>query len=121
MLDYDVSTASLLLEHTFPQSATPVPTASVNVRLVLESTKADDLQTGSWLNVIGYVRKPVQRRKKANSSTNEAKTAAVPVVQAILVWGAGAIKVAEYEAALVSQRELMDAVDFHAGTRSQAA
>jgi hypothetical protein len=69
----------------------------------LESIKGHDLQRGSWLNIIGYVRKPEQRQKKTTSSnTEDVKIAAIPIVQAIIVWDAGAIKVADYEAALVS-------------------
>ena len=95
----------------------PTPQASVDVRLVLESIKARDLQKGSWVNVIGYVRKPEQRQKKTNSpNTNDIKKAALALVQAILVWGAGAIKVADYEAALISFRDVKRGADFYTAT-----
>ena len=116
VLDYDVYTASLFLEHNFPRCEVPTPTASVDIRLVLETIKAEALQRGSWLNIIGYVRKPEQRRKKASSSTSDVTTAAVPLVQAIVIWAAGAIKIADYEATVVGQRALRHEVDFHAAT-----
>jgi len=105
VVDYEISTASLILEHAFPQSTIPVPQASLDVGLVLESLKFDDLQRGSWLNVIGYVRRPERREKKTRSTTDGVKSAAVPTIEAIVVWSAGAIKVADYEAALLSHKE----------------
>jgi hypothetical protein len=114
-VDYEVSTGTLLLEHAFPQQVLPTPKASVDIRLVLESIKAHDLQRGSWLNIMGYVRKSEQRRKKpTNSETEEPNMAGLPIVQAIVVWSAGAIKVADYEAALVRQRGMMGAAEFPA-------
>jgi hypothetical protein len=105
----------LLLEHGFQQDKLPTPQAAIDVQLVLESMKAHDLQRGSWLNIIGYLRKPEQRQKKAiSSNTNNIQKSEIPIVQAIIVWGAGAIKVANYETALVSQRETKQAVDVQA-------
>ena len=117
VVEYEISTGCLLLEHTVQQHGLPTTQASIDVRLILESIKAYDLQRGTWLNIIGYVRKPKQWQKKmVSSNTNDGKAAAMPVVQAIIAWDAGAIKVADYEAALVSQRKMKEAVDFHAMT-----
>jgi Telomere capping, CST complex subunit len=81
----------------------------------LEAIKAHDLQGGSWLNIIGYVRKPEQRQKKTTRpNIDDVKIVAIPIVQAIIVWGAGAIKVPDYEAALVSQREVKGAAELPA-------
>jgi Telomere capping, CST complex subunit len=114
-VDYEVSTGSLHLEHAFPQHVLPTPKATVDVRLVLEAIKAHDLQGGSWLNIIGYVRKPEQRQKKTTRpNIDDVKIVAIPIVQAIIVWGAGAIKVPDYEAALVSQREVKGAAELPA-------
>lgn len=115
VVDYEVSTGSLFLEHSFPQHELPTPKASVDVRLVLEAIKAHDLQRGGWLNVIGYVRKLEQRQKKTTSSkTDDVKITVAPIVEAIVVWGAGAIKVADYEEALVRQREIKGAAELPA-------
>jgi hypothetical protein len=115
VVNYEVSTGFLLLEYGFQQSILPTPQASVDVRLVLESINAHDLQRGSWLNIIGYLRKPEQRQKKTTSSnTDNIQRPEIPIVQAIIVWSAGAIKVANYETALVSQREMKQAVDVRA-------
>lgn len=112
VVDYEVSTGSILLEHAFPQQMLPTPTVSVDVQLVLESIKAPDLQRCSWLNVIGYVRKSEQRRKKtSNPSADDIKRAPIPTVQAINIWSAGAIRVGDYEAALINQREKKAAVE----------
>jgi hypothetical protein len=115
VVNYEVSTGFLLLEHGFQQDIFPATQASVDVRLVLESINAHDLQRGSWLNVIGYLQKPEQRQKKTTSSnTNNIQRSEIPIVQAIIVWGAGAIRVANYETALVSQREMKQAGDTQA-------
>ena len=114
-MNYEVSTGFLLLEYGFQQNILPTPQASVDVRLVLESINAHDLQRGSWLNIIGYLRKPEQRQKKTTSSnTDNIQRPEIPIVQAIIVWGAGAIKVANYETALVGQREMKQASDVQA-------
>ena len=114
-MNYEVSTGFLLLEYGFRQDVLPTPLASIDVRLVLESINAHDLQRGSWVNIIGYLRKPEQRQKKSTSSnTNNIQTPEIPIVQAIIVWAAGAIKVASYETALVSQRNMKQAVDAQA-------
>ena len=114
-MNYEVSTGFLLLEYGFRQDILPTPQASVDVRLVLESTNAHDLQRGSWVNVIGYLRKPEQRQKKSTSlNSNNIQRPEIPIVQAIIAWGAGAIKVANYETALVSQRKMKQAVDVQA-------
>jgi hypothetical protein len=114
-VNYEVPTGFLLLEYGFRQDILPTPQASIDVRLVLESINAHDLQRGSWVNIIGYLRKPEQRQKKSTSSnTNNIQTPEIPIVQAIIVWGAGAIKVASYETALVSQRNMKQAVDAQA-------
>ena len=115
VVNYEVSTGFLLLEYGFQQNILPTPQASVDVRLVLESINAHDLQRGSWLNIIGYLRKPEQRQKKTTSSnTDNIQRPEIPIVQAIIIWGAGAIKVANYETALVSQREMKQAGDVQA-------
>ena len=112
VVDYEVSTGSILLEHAFPQQMLPPPTVSVDVQLVLESINAPDLQRCSWLNVIGYVRKSEQRRKRtSNPNTDDIKRAPIPIVQAINIWSAGAIRVGDYEAALTNQREKKAAVE----------
>ena len=116
-MNYEVSTGFLLLEYGFQQNILPTPQASVDVRLVLESINAHDLQRGSWINIIGYLQKPEQRQKKttsSNTNTNNIQRPEIPIVQAIIVWSAGAIKVANYETALVSQREIKQASDVQA-------
>jgi hypothetical protein len=112
VVKYGVSTGSIMLEHAFPQQMCPTPTVLVDLQLVLESLKVPDVQRGSWLNVIGYVRKSEQRYKKTgNPSADDVRRGPIPNVQAIIVWDAGAIRVGDYEAALTSQREKRAAIE----------
>ncbi|OAX80266.1 hypothetical protein ACJ72_05408 [Emergomyces africanus] len=53
---YNISIGSLTLDHNYPITSRPIPSISVDVNLLLESLKATDLQVGSWLNVLGYIR-----------------------------------------------------------------
>ncbi|ORY03028.1 CST complex subunit Ten1 [Clohesyomyces aquaticus] len=78
--EYVVEDATLCLKHRYPASAPP-KTARVNVRHVLESVKARELDVGSWLNVIGYV----ELRKEAGI-----------FVQAVAVWDAGDVDLEAY-------------------------
>lgn len=106
MVDYDVCAGILRVEHAFPHNVLPTPQALVDVRLVLELMKAQYLQRGSWLNIIGYVQKHDQRQKKTTTLTKQdAQIASTPTVQAIVIWDAGAIRIADYEAALTIQRQ----------------
>jgi hypothetical protein len=106
VLDYEVSKAYLHVEHRYPQDAGNNLSFAVEITHVLSTINATELQAGSWLNVIGYVR-------RSQSSRHKRKRAADPVlpvqpqiiVQAILIWNAGAIKITEYEKILIYQHE----------------
>jgi len=61
----------------------------------------DLLETGTWLNVIGYVRaKP--------SGVKVSRKALVTFVDATMVWSAGAIKVEKYHAAVNGLQECVN-------------
>ena len=106
VLDYEVSKAYLHVEHRYPQDAGNSLSSALEITQVIGTIKLTDLQAGSWLNVIGYVR-------RSQSSKHKRKRAADPVVsvqpqvivQAILIWNAGALKIAEYEKTLIRQHE----------------
>jgi hypothetical protein len=49
-------------------------------------------QVGAWVNVIGYVRQNTEMR-----STSKHRAS---LVDAVLIWSAGAIKLEDYEAAV---------------------
>jgi hypothetical protein len=85
---YVVQTATLHLRHNYPTSEPP-KTVQVNIRILLESIKRNELEIGSWVNVIGYV----ERTKDKGIS-----------VQAIAVWDAGNIDLNAYESAIDARK-----------------
>lgn len=66
----------------------------MNIENVLENLNRDMLTTGAWLNVIGTV------RKFSSADVSLPKKAKATMVDATLVWSAGAIKTDKYEAAI---------------------
>lgn len=84
-----------------------MPHAIIDLKLILESVHSTDLQAGSWVNVIGYVRNYPQRQEKRRGIvTDHGHTLEKIEIQALLLWDAGAIMVGEYEAILSRQREM---------------
>ncbi|EXJ85840.1 hypothetical protein A1O1_06209 [Capronia coronata CBS 617.96] len=105
VVDYDSLSGRLLLEHAFPKAAQPGPHALIDVNLILESTPSSVLERGRWVNVIGYVQNAHQggRKRKATQLHNKD----LPVfVQAILMWDAGPLRIADYEATLEEQIQM---------------
>lgn len=94
MLGYDEQKGHLLVEHAYPSTGSPIPTAHIDVNVVLETTKPSTLQDGTWINVMGYLRRVASR-----DSMNH-KNLPPPLVQAVLIWNAGGIDVEEYEKAM---------------------
>ena len=73
-----------------------------------QSTGSTCFEIGTWINVIGSIEvsasgKRKRKRKPGDSSTT--KDYQRVIVGAVLVWTAGAIRVAEYEKILEEQRE----------------
>lgn len=85
-----------------------LPRAYVDVNIVLDTAKRELMHDGRWLNVIGYVRSvPASAdNKQAVAPTLLPREASLPVVQAILLWDAGAIDVKKYESILQEQMEV---------------
>ncbi|EON69532.1 hypothetical protein W97_08792 [Coniosporium apollinis CBS 100218] len=103
--DYIVPSGTLVLKHNYPPTSSPIM-AHVNINHVLESIKSTEMQTGAWLNVIGYVEKSaVDRPTRKLSRKQRASQQNKVHVQAVMLWSAGAVKVDAYERA-VEQREL---------------
>lgn len=107
VLDYDVSKAYLYVEHHCSQDADHQLRTAVEITQVLENVKSIDLQAGSWLNVIGYVRRSLPSKNKRKQA-DELRDMLLPqvVVQAILIWNAGALKHSDYERMLSHQQEM---------------
>lgn len=91
---YNVQDACLSLRDHYPATAKHTPTALVTIEnLLLDGLEHDLLETGAWLNVIGYVR-------ARPSGTKVSKRSWVTYVEAVMVWSAGAIKLEKYNAAI---------------------
>ena len=100
---YDVSRGTLVVEHAYPQNTLAPLRTTVDVNLVLETLPTQHLEIGGWLNVIGYVRR--NQSKVGKRSFGE-----VIVIQALLLWSAGPIKVGEYERALSRRKNEREGV-----------
>jgi uncharacterized protein YbgA (DUF1722 family) len=87
-----VQTATLRLKHNYP-AADIAAVANVDIVHVLERIKSREMDVGTWINVIGYVERHVERSKK-----NEV------FVQAIAVWDAGNVDVSAYEKAVQAKK-----------------
>jgi len=104
VISYDVSKAILVLEHRFPIQSS-FPRAAVDVSMVLETIKAEDLRAGAWLNIIGYVHNSAKRTKETRAHNALRHDVPLVTVQAILLWNAGSLKVGDYEQALAGLKE----------------
>lgn len=80
----------------------------VDVNLVLETVQSELLHNGSWVNVLGYVQGGPQMQTKAKTKRSEIPPSNIgreAMVQAVLIWDAGAIRANEYEKTMEQQRE----------------
>ena len=74
--------------------------ALVDIQLLLETLKRDDIQIGEWVNIIGYV----QEDAKEEGRESAAEKGFVQIkVQAIILWSAGRINLREYEKGLMGR------------------
>lgn len=115
--NYVLSTGTLELQHAYPLSTTTT-FALVDVNLLLEGLKRDDTLVGAWVNVIGYVDGFVReartgRMKAKDEDIGEGirrghgggKVLSVRV-QAVMLWGAGALRTGGYESALEARLKM---------------
>ncbi|KAM0722623.1 hypothetical protein Q7P37_002064 [Cladosporium fusiforme] len=86
---YNGELGGLRVIERFPATAPRTKTVNVNVDNILDSLNLELTQVGAWINVIGYCRQ-----------TGKVETSSHPVVDAVVIWSAGAIKLDEYEAAV---------------------
>ena len=104
--NYDEATGCLEVQHRYKDQPKQFTKAIINIEIVLESISRDMLSTGNWINVIGYVKSHGSKMSK-RSSLSKKSSFEPPVVQAVLLWDAGAIKVPEYERAIELFQESM--------------
>ena len=105
---YNISTGVLELQHAYPSGYDIIVIAVVDVNLLLENLKREDIAVGAWVNIVGYVGETINKKEKAknlNGNTGQEGISRVAVVkvQAIMLWSAGAIEVGEYERALTQR------------------
>lgn len=94
MNGYDASTGTLTVHHAYPPPPHACAVAFVDVNILLSTLKSTDTQIGEWINVIGYVQ---EREVKLGHKAVR--------VQAIMLWSAGSIKLADYEKAVKERKE----------------
>ena len=117
---YDTHSGILELQHAYPKSSTKTIRALVDVNVILETLRRDDLEVGAWVNVLAYVnpdqaesdtkRLSSERHRakpSASGATSEGGNSTIKVkLQAVMLWSAGAIKIADYERAVESKMHL---------------
>lgn len=84
-----------------------IPRVRVDLALVLESLKSDELQSGTWLNIIGYVSKCAPIRNKEQAPGPTSMETGRKSIQALVVWNAGALRLGDYERILSQQQDMM--------------
>lgn len=108
---YNQATGVLTLQHAYPPPPSPCSTALVDVNLLLEGLTAIDTTIGEWVNVMAYVEDRAPRLKnragcRGDLSMESQKTEVATVrVQAMMLWSAGAVRLADYETALASRMQ----------------
>ncbi|KAF2215775.1 hypothetical protein CERZMDRAFT_34972 [Cercospora zeae-maydis SCOH1-5] len=85
---YHAESATLVLKIDYPGNMPKTPTLLATIDNVLEHVNNDLLQVGSWLNIVGSVQQPLKR--------------VTPLVDVLMIWSAGAIKLGDYQSAVRS-------------------
>ena len=108
---YDLSTGVLELQHAYPTTFDTTVVALVDVNLLLENLKREDIVVGAWVNIVGYIEEIMNKKEKVRVLDGNMGQGRIPrvdlvKVQAILLWSAGSVKIGEYERALAERLEL---------------
>lgn len=91
----------------------------VDINVILETLRRDDLEVGAWVNVLAYVQpdqaeddpklssERLRERESASGAKSQSGSSTMNVkLQAVMLWNAGAIKIADYERAVESKMNL---------------
>ena len=111
---YSISTGVLELQHVSQLSPARTTVALVDVNVILESLKREDMEVGAWVNVVGYVEEVLKddkrqegqaqgkaiAMKKNGNCAREGPRAMMVRIHAVMLWSAGAVKIGEYEKVL---------------------
>ena len=75
--------------------------AQVNLTPVLEGMSRDEVEVGSWVNVIGTIDTPADGISAANRVSrprrHEQSNVNVVYINAVMLWSAGSINLSNYE------------------------
>lgn len=104
-----------MLKLRYPDHKFKAPTVLANIDNVLEAADHELLQTGSWLNIVGYVRKPntttpalqIVESQRSKSQQRKRTQQVIPLVEVTMLWSAGAIKAADYQSAVRSYQDTL--------------
>ena len=105
---YDISTGVLELQHAYPTTFDTTVVALVDVNLLLENLKREDIVMGAWVNIVGYIGELTKKREKVRVLDGNMGQGRIPrkelvKVQAIMLWSAGSVEIGEYERALTER------------------
>ena len=117
---YNSRSGILELQHAYPASSAASARALVDLNVILETVRREDLEIGEWVYVLAYVTpdqdengneqaSSAQGRGKRSQSGEPGKgnpTSINVKLQAVMLWSAGAVKIAEYERAVGSKMNL---------------
>jgi hypothetical protein len=95
---YDSDRAVLHLRDRYPATSATSGAAKINVNNLLDVLNVETTQVGAWVNVIGYVHQSTDLL-----STSKPRAS---MVDAVLIWSAGAIKLDEYETAVKALQDI---------------
>ncbi|KAH8596470.1 CST complex subunit Ten1 [Bisporella sp. PMI_857] len=94
---YSTKSATLTLQHNYPPGHKVI--ALVEVELLLSTLKSNETQVGEWVNVIGYI-------KQAQEADDHHVSLVNVIVQALVLWSSGPIKLEDYETVLEQRRSV---------------
>lgn len=106
VIGYNESQGRLYVEHNYSLQDTYNCGFQIDVDAVLETTQPSCFEPGSWINVIGFIAVPACRgRKRKQSDLFYHPPDQDVVVQAVLIWNAGAVRITEYEKIMERQKQ----------------
>ncbi|EEP77134.1 predicted protein [Uncinocarpus reesii 1704] len=87
------------------------PAIDVNINLLLGSLSHSEVDIGSWINIVGYVRQLVPapnttRQYQLSRAGSKDKAPQSVYVEALMIIPAGGIRIGEYERVVSESREL---------------
>jgi len=91
----------LTLEHNYPQGSHHK--ALVDVNLLLSTLKSNDTRIGEWVNILGYITPTPPETQNIIIGSITSGEPRLSMVQAILLWSAGSVRLQEYERSLAKR------------------